>query len=168
MNQIKTYENFPIWIVILTNLVSLTIYAIGAYILYGFGPLYMGAYLLYCIWVESRILTKSCTDCYYYGKLCAFGKGKLCSWLLKKGSPQEFTDKKITWYDILPDFLVSLIPLIAGIVLLILRFSWLLLSLLIILFLLSFIGTGLIRGCLACRYCKQREIGCPAEQLFRK
>jgi hypothetical protein len=25
-----------------------------------------------------------------------------------------------------------------------------------------------VRGQLACRYCKQREIGCPAAQLFNK
>jgi hypothetical protein len=35
-------------------------------------------------------------------------------------------------------------------------------------FLLTFIGNGLVRGSLACKYCKQREIGCPAEQLFNK
>jgi hypothetical protein len=25
-----------------------------------------------------------------------------------------------------------------------------------------------VRGQLACKYCKQRELGCPAEQLFSK
>ncbi|MFH1684097.1 MAG: hypothetical protein ABIA67_04360 [Candidatus Margulisiibacteriota bacterium] len=27
---------------------------------------------------------------------------------------------------------------------------------------------GYLRGSLACKFCKQRELGCPAEQLFSK
>jgi len=38
----------------------------------------------------------------------------------------------------------------------------------IILFFLFFGGTAMIRGNLVCKYCKQREIGCPAEKLFNK
>jgi hypothetical protein len=26
----------------------------------------------------------------------------------------------------------------------------------------------MIRGSIACKYCKQRELGCPAEQMFAK
>jgi hypothetical protein len=50
--------------------------------------------------------------------------------------------------------------------LLIQEFTWIVLSLIIALFLLGFFGNALVRGQLACRYCKQREIGCPAEQVF--
>ncbi|MFC1905310.1 hypothetical protein ACFLXL_00695 [Chloroflexota bacterium] len=45
-------------------------------------------------------------------------------------------------------------------------FNWLLLSIVLALLLLTFIVNGFIRGSLACKYCRQREIGCPAEQLF--
>ena len=38
----------------------------------------------------------------------------------------------------------------------------------IALLLLGFLGNALVRGHLACRYCRQREIGCPAERLFDK
>jgi hypothetical protein len=58
--------------------------------------------------------------------------------------------------------------MVLGIVLLIRTFNLLLLVLVILLFLLAFIGNGLIRSSLACKYCKQKEIGCPAEQLFSK
>lgn len=37
MRQTKVYECFPIWIVILSNFVGLSIYLIGAYSLAGFG-----------------------------------------------------------------------------------------------------------------------------------
>jgi len=51
-------------------------------------------------------------------------------------------------------------------VLLIQEFTWIILILIIALVLLGFLGNALVRGQLACRYCKQREIGCPASQLF--
>ena len=62
------------------------------------------------------------------------------------------------------DFQVGLV----GIVLLIRDFSWLVLAMVILLLFLATLGNGVIRGSLACKYCKQREIGCPAEQLFAK
>lgn len=68
----------------------------------------------------------------------------------------------------MPDFLVSLIPLGVGITMLIRSFSWPVLLLIVTLAFLGSVGTGLVRSRLACNYCKQRELGCPAEQLFDK
>jgi hypothetical protein len=161
-----TYENFPARIVLLANGVALSIYLLGAYILGRGGLLFAIFYVLYCLWVESNVLRKSCVHCYYYGKVCAFGKGKLCSWLLRKGEPQRFIDRQVSWQDIIPDMLVLIFPLIGGILLLTKAFSWLLLVLLVLLVLLSFGGNAIIRGSFACKYCKQRELGCPAQQLF--
>jgi len=164
----KTYENFPIWMILLSILFSLSIYAIGSYILFKLWAGFFVLYLAYCFWVEARVLKKSCVNCYYYGKVCCFGKGKLCSLFLKKGNPKRFVEKKISWLGILPDFLVFVFPFIVGIALLILNFSWTILLLLIILVVLSSGGNAVIRGQFACKYCKQREIGCPAEKLFNK
>jgi hypothetical protein len=38
--------------------------------------------------------------------------------------------------------------------------------LLVVLVFLSLAGNAIIRGSFACKYCRQREIGCPAEKLF--
>ena len=92
----------------------------------------------------------------------------MSSLLFKKANPQKFAKDKITWKDILPDFLVSIIPIVIGIVLLILKFNWLILILIVLLVILTSAGNGFVRGSLACKFCKQREIGCPAEQLFNK
>ena len=70
--------------------------------------------------------------------------------------------------DIIPDFLTFIFPLIGGIALLISNFSWLIIVLLVILVILGFGGNAVVRGSFACKYCKQREIGCPAERLFSK
>jgi hypothetical protein len=64
--------------------------------------------------------------------------------------------------------MVSLIPLGVGITMLIRSFSWLLLLPMVTLGFLGSAGTGLVRGQIACKYCRQRELGCPAEQLFSK
>ncbi|MFC2032898.1 hypothetical protein ACFLUS_06095 [Chloroflexota bacterium] len=92
----------------------------------------------------------------------------MASLFLKKRDARGFEKDKITWKDIAPDFLVSLIPILAGVVILVIDFNWLLLSMVLLLLLLTSICNGLIRGSLACKHCKQREIGCPAEQLFSR
>jgi hypothetical protein len=168
MDTIAYYEKYPFWIVLLSNVVSIAIYVLGAIIIYEIGLLRLILYILYILWLEIRILRKSCVNCYYHGKACAFGKGKICRLFFKKGDSQQFSKMKITWLDILPDFLVSIIPILAGVVLLIIDFNWLILAVLLLLVFLTSMGNGFIRGSLACSYCKQREIGCPTTQLFSR
>jgi len=168
MEERKSYENFPIWIVLLSNLVAISIYAIRAYILAGFGIALAIFYILYCLWIEIEVLRGSCVDCYYYGKVCGFGKGKLCSSLFKKGESQRFVEKKVSWFKILPDFMVFIFPVVGGIILLARDFTWLLVAMLAILAILSSGGNAVIRGSFACKYCRQREIGCPVAKAFKK
>lgn len=168
MKALDAYENFPARIAILSNFVALSIYAAGIYIMAGCGIWWALLYLLYCGWIELRVLTKSCVDCYYYGKICGFGKGKLCSWLFKKGDPEEFATRQIRWLDLVPEFMVLLFPLAGGIVALASGFNWVVLVVLIVLVVLSLAGNAFVRGSFACKYCKQKELGCPAEKLFNK
>ena len=168
VNNALCYEKYSLWIVLLSNFVSIAIYVLGAIIIYQIGWVWLVLYILYILLLEIRILRKSCVNCYYYGKACAFGKGEICRLFFKQGDPQEFVKSKIAWRDIIPDFLVSVVPILVAIVLLIIDFNWLILVLLIVLIFLTSAGNGFIRGSLACRYCKQRKIGCPAIQLFSK
>jgi len=114
------------------------------------------------------LLKKSCVHCYYYGKNCGVGRGKLCALFFKKGDPKKFIKTDITWKDLLPDLLVAFLPILFGIFYLIGNFSLIILLLIIALFLLSSLGNAMIRGHLLCPYCKQKQIGCPAEKLFNK
>ena len=168
MTQEKIYESYPLWIIIVSSLLSISIYAIGGFILYRIGLIWSVAYFIYILLLEVRLLKKSCVNCYYFGKACAFGKGRLSSLFFRKGDAQKFASWQVTWKDIIPDFMVSVIPMAAAIVLLIREFSLLTLALLIALFMLGFIGNGIVRSQLACNHCKQRVIGCPAEKLFSK
>lgn len=168
MKNEETYENFPLWIPLLSTVLSLSIYITGFYIFLQLGILFAVLYVLYCLWIEMRILRYSCVDCFYYGKTCGLGRGKVCALLFKKGDPEKFPERKISWKDLIPDFMVMIFPLIGGIVLLIRDFTWLILGLMVILVVLSTVGNAFIRGSLACKYCKHKELGCPAERLFNK
>jgi len=166
--QQKTYENYPWWIMVVSNAVTFMIYGIGMYIIAQLGIIPAALYLLYIIMLYVRLLTGSCSHCCYYGKCCAFGYGKISALLFKRKDAESFADKKLTWKDLIPDLLVSLIPLIAGIILLLKNFSWLIVLLLALIVVLTTVGNSFVRGTLACRFCRQREIGCPAEKLFNK
>lgn len=160
------FERYPLGTVLVANAVAWAIYGIGTTLMamHVTGPALI--YAACCLWVEFRVLTKSCRNCWYYGRRCGFGKGKLCALLFPKGNPAEFLRKDITWWDIVPDFAVGLLPVVAGAVLLVRGFSWALLGLVLLLLFLTTAGNAFVRGVLVCRHCRQRELGCPAQKLF--
>ncbi len=80
-------ERYPAMTVVLSNLVSLLIYAAGAYILYRINLVLAVIYVIFILILESRLTGRHCVDCYYYGKTCAFGKGFLSSLLFPGGTP---------------------------------------------------------------------------------
>ena len=168
MGEPTIYERFPARIVLLSNLLTVSIYGIGAFLMAGLGVWSLAAYVVYCCWIEVRLLRHSCVNCCYYGKTCAFGKGRLCALLFRQGAPQRFAQSQISWSDLLPDFAVSLLPAIAAIVQLVMDFRWVTLVLLVALLVLTFWGNAVVRGSFACPHCRQRQIGCPAERLFSK
>jgi hypothetical protein len=164
----KSYENFPLWIPLIAILVSIIGYIIGAVILSGFSIIFSILYLLYCFGAELMVIIRSCKDCWYYGKVCGFGKGKIAPLFVKKGDPNKFADREISLIHMIPDFLVVILPIMGGIILLFLDFSFFVLSLMVVLIVLFFGGSAFIRGIFACKYCKQKYIGCPAYAIFNK
>lgn len=168
METSKCYGNYPLKTVFLTNLCSLGIYGLGFYIIMQAGKIISILYLLYILMLEFRLLRYHCTNCYYYGKRCGFGKGVLSALLFSKGDPEKFASKKMSWKDMIPDMLVLLIPLITGIILLIKGFDIMLLAALLLMIILGTSVTGYLRGQKTCKHCRQRELGCPAEVLFTK
>ncbi len=168
MTTIRFYEDFPARLIAAAVLVNVAIYALGLFILAGFGGVMMTLYLLFCVGNEFHIMKMSCVDCYYYGKWCAFGKGKLAALFFKQGCPSRFPEKSLSVKDLTPDMLVVIFPLVAGIALLIRGFSWGTAVALVFLLVFSSGGNYLIRSRIACASCKQRDLGCPAEQFFSK
>jgi hypothetical protein len=166
MDDRQRYGQFPVWMVAVSVLQALSIYALGVYILAGAGRIVVGGYVALCLAFELRGLRRGCRDCYYYGRRCAFGRGLVCAWLFQRGEPDRFAARCITWRELIPDLLLSLVPLVGGIILSVLAFAWSRLIALAALVFLSSVATGYVRGSIACRHCKQMEIGCPAQKLF--
>jgi hypothetical protein len=168
MSESKTFESYPLGSVVLSNVVSLSIYGLGFFILFRSGWILAILYLIFIFSLEIRLIKNHCTACYYWGKTCGFGKGRISSLFFKKGDASKFCGKQMTWKDMIPDMLVFLFPFLGGIVLLIIQFDYLVLISLLVLLFLTFPGNGYIRGKLTCPFCKQRELGCPANDLFKK
>ena len=123
MQEPACHENYPMSTVIVSNLVPLVIWITGALILSQIGLPWALLYLLFVFALEVRLVSGHCRDCYYYNKTCAFGKGRLSALFFRKGNPERFSQIALTWKDIVPDFLVFLVPVMAGIALLALEFS---------------------------------------------
>ena len=168
MIKIKSYENFPLRMPFIAIFVSIISYSIGAAILSVFGMVFSILYLFYCLGAELMVIIISCKDCWYYGKICGLGKGKIAPLFVKKGDTRKFAERNISMIHIIPDFLVVILPLLGGVILLLLDFSILVLSLMVVLIVLFFGGTAFIRGAFACNYCKQQDIGCPAYYIFNE
>ena len=153
---------------LLSNWVSLAIFIIWAAIIFQIGTFRFIIYIFYIVYMEFRLLQKSCRNCRYYGKYCAFGKWKLSALIYPKGKPEKFLNKKITRKNLIRDSLISLIPIITGIVLLIQDFNRRILIGVIIIVVLTTQGNSCVRGQLACKHCKQGELGCPVKKMFDK
>jgi len=166
--QKKTYENYPRRIILVSNVVSLAIYILWAVIIFQIGIFRFIVYILYILFLELRLLQKSCRNCWYYGKYCAFGKGKLCALMYPKGDPKKFLNREITRKDLIPESLIAIIPIIIGIILLTNGFNRRILIGIIVIIALITKGNSCVRWQLACKHCKQGELGCPAKQLFDK
>ena len=166
METARRYEIYPTGIVLASNFISIAIYALGLLIIYNVGIVFTALYLVFILAMEFRLISMHCTNCYYWGKTCAFGKGRLSARIFKKGNTAKFCNRKITWWYMIPDMLISLVPLVIGIVLLIISFNLILLSALLVLIVLTTFGNSFIRGSLACNHCKQKDLGCPAYELF--
>ncbi len=166
MMPTNTYENFPFRTVFISNALSLGIYVSGILVMTYLGWIIALLFLIYVVILELRVIRFHCIHCYYWGKTCGFGKGRVSAWFFKKGNPARFCAKKMTWTDMIPDMLISLVPLITGVILLIIHFRISILLALVVLLFLTTIGNGYVRGSLTCKYCKQAELGCPANDLF--
>jgi hypothetical protein len=168
MNNSENFENYPFWIVAVSNSPSILIYIFGIIIMAQLGWAAAILYVVYFIILEFRVLKNSCVNCYYWGKICAFGKGIISSQFFKKGLILHFCSNELTWQDLIPDLLIPAIPFLTGIILIFVDFKFITLIAMALIAFLSTKGNEYVRGKLACFYCRQRELGCPAFELFNK
>ncbi|MCK5416447.1 hypothetical protein KAI92_03405 [Candidatus Parcubacteria bacterium] len=165
----KIYNNYPLQIIILANVLWLAFYIAGMYVMFKLSLIMGILYILYIILLERSFLKEACVYCCYYGKLCAFGKGIIVAKFFKKGNSEKFCEREFNFKDFIPQLLVALIPLVIGIVLLISRgFDVLILISIVYLLLSWFAINPILYGKIVCLHCKQGSICCPALKFFMK
>ncbi|MBW2977520.1 hypothetical protein KY331_01625 [Candidatus Woesearchaeota archaeon] len=165
----KYYESYPIWSVTVVILLFLAIYLAGSYIMFRLHLIAGILYLLYIVLMEFFVYKEACPHCYYYGKLCFSGRGRLAKLLYKKGDPKKFCSRPMKFKDFVPQLIVVIVPVIVGIALLISR-GFHLLTLIAVLYPVFnwFVLNPIIYGKLACSHCKQGKKCCPALEFFSK
>ena len=162
------FQKYPLSTVLIFQFVSLANYAVGIYLLSQISVLFSILFAFYVIMMEFSVYREGCASCYYYGKRCMSGRGKIAPLFVRKEDPKRFCEKKITWKNLLPTVMVSLIPIITAVYLMITSFNWLFVGLILVPILTWFVLNPLMYGKLGCLHCKQGRICCPANDFFGK
>ncbi|MBW3015593.1 hypothetical protein KY330_04165 [Candidatus Woesearchaeota archaeon] len=165
----RLYDKYPLWIVIIVNILLLAVYLAGGFIMFKLNWITGVIFIVYVGLIEIFMYKEACPNCFYYGKRCAFGKGVIAGLIFKKGNPQKFCEKEISFKDFIPQTLTVLVPLIVGIALLISRGfdTWVVIA--VAYPVISWFAVNpIVYGKLACPHCKQGSVCCPALKFFKK
>ncbi|MBN1290076.1 MAG: hypothetical protein JXA49_10630 [Actinobacteria bacterium] len=150
-------EEYPISRVIYGNTVMLVWIGLGTFACFMLDPIAAWIYLgvsLVTVFIVLRIMV--CTRCYYYGKRCHSGWGRLASLIAKRKDIEGFNDGIGVRAAPAVYGLLSLVPLVIGTISAIMDFSILKVIVLAILLLTGYYSGAISRKS-ACAECKMRE-----------
>lgn len=160
-------ENYPIKIVCVSTTLTIISYLLGTFVLYVFHPVLGILFLLLAVSTIIVSMKLRCTYCYYLGKYCNFGLGKLAAIIFKKRDPTEFKNPRKVIPTAILSFGTMLVPVIAGIGLVLFDFSLINLGLLLMYILFGILPNFFVRGSF-CDKCMQGQLGCPSyEQMIK-
>ncbi|UCG04574.1 MAG: hypothetical protein JSW11_11450 [Candidatus Heimdallarchaeota archaeon] len=160
-------ENYPIKIVCSSVTLTVISYLLGTLVLYVLHPFLGILYLLLAVSTIIVSMKLRCSYCYYLGKYCNFGLGKLAALFFKKGISREFQNPKKVISTAILSFGTMLLPVITGFGLILFSFSLINFSLLLVYILFGILPGFLVRGNF-CDKCIQGQLGCPAYQQMIK
>jgi hypothetical protein len=138
------------------NLAILLWIALGTDACYFFNHVvawvYLGVALLLVFVVLRRLV---CTNCYYYGKRCAAGWGKLSAMMFKQGDIEKFNES--TGVKLAPVIYgsLTLVPLVLGTIATVQHFSVVKVIVLVALLLVGFYS-GTVSRKRTCAQCRMR------------
>lgn len=142
----------------LENLVALIIYILGTIILSRFSMIIGIGYFIYCLISVVIIWFLVCPFCYYYGKVCPCGYGKIAPFVVKKGDRKKF-QKQFKYLVLFSIFSFSL-PVIGGLLMLLMHYTLLLLIEIAIFAIMAFVVIPMQSKKISCKHCKQKS-ECP-------
>jgi asparagine N-glycosylation enzyme membrane subunit Stt3 len=156
-------EDFPKSVIIIRWVILLFAFALGIYVLFELHQMLAIVYIVYSVMALTLILTLSrCVNCFYHGRLCNTGWGKIAAYLFKKGDESKYVDR----YDYAIFLhLLWLIPLLAAALQAVRRRNILSLAILAAYLFALFVEKIILKK-LCCKRCHQKDF-CPAVP-FRK
>ena len=167
MTKNEKLDEYPIKIVCVSATLTVISYLLGALVLFVIHPVLGFLFLVLAIFTIIVSMKLRCTHCYYLGKYCNFGLGKLAAILFKKGELKEFRNPKKVVPTAILSFGTMLLPVIAGIGLIVFDFSLINIGLLLVYILLGIMPNFFVRGNF-CEKCMQGQLGCPSyEQMIK-
>lgn len=163
-NEVELFEEgiekSPAGRIFVDNFMMLFWISFGTIACWFLYPMAAWAYLIFGILMVYVILRKLvCTKCYYYGKWCHSGWGKLSTLFFKKGNMENFSKGVVKILPPLTYGLLLVVPLVSIIISMIQFFS---ITKLIVLILLLSVSSysGAIGRKKSCERCKMKYI-CP-------
>jgi hypothetical protein len=160
-------ECYPLRIVCISASLTIISYLAGAFIIYFFNPVLSAFYLILAALTLVVSMKLRCTHCYYFGKFCNFGLGKLAKFFFRKGEPSEFRNHKKVIITAILSFGTMLIPVFIGILMLVTDMTISNLGLLLGYILIGIAPNFLVRGNF-CDKCMQGQLGCPSYERMIK
>jgi hypothetical protein len=145
--------------VVISRWIVLTFaFILGIFILSRIKPAWGIIYVLYALYALTLILPLSrCVNCFYYGRVCNTGWGKVAAYLHRKGDESKYTEH---YGYAISLHLLWIVPLLASLFKLLTEKNlFFLIFFLVYIVILWLEKVGLKK--LACRRCHQRDF-CPA------
>ena len=153
-------EKYPKTAIVLENVMMALWIELGLVACWLLNPIigwiYLGAAVVMVYVVLRKLI---CTDCYYYGKWCHTGWGKLAALMFKRGDTENFCTGFRGKLPALTYGLMTLIPLICIIIAMIREFDIFQVAVLVLLILVAYYS-GFISRRQSCATCRMKY-ACP-------
>ncbi len=149
-------EEHPTSKIFFGNLMMIIWIALGTSAVWFLYPLFAVFFFAFAVIMVYVVLRKLvCTNCYYYDKWCSIGWGKLAAKMFAKGNIEKFNTSVGIRLAPLVYGILTILPLLAIVVSLLLVFDYTKISVLILLLLVSVYSGGIGRK-YACSKCKMK------------
>jgi hypothetical protein len=86
-------ESYPQLVIVIRWIILGTIFALGVYILWDIREVLGLAYIIYSLAALTLVLSLSrCASCFYYGRACNTGWGRVAAYLFPKGDESRYVE----------------------------------------------------------------------------
>lgn len=161
MSEDGCLESFPAITIVLGTMITITSVFLGAAVIFFFDLVFSMVYVgLYVVMTILNVRFR-CNFCYYCGKRCPSGMGKLVKKEYLSRYNREFNNPVNYGLVGVFSFAMMILPIVIGIIALFLNFVIIQLVVLIFYCIVSFVPNAFLKGD-RCKKCKQGKLGCPA------